>query len=170
MRAGPIAARSVVSAQMAMQHSTWPSAPSRSIAGTAKPPSDKIPDPVKSSTQDDASQIKGGHERLTDLIDQLGPDYAISMVEKFLVAIDESFVKLKPAVQQEDYAVSFQVIHDLTGMAGNVGLDKTYRFLREMEEVALRKSGPLESMYELVMDIYADEKEQVELFLETYEA
>ena len=102
--------------------------------GTAKPPSDKIPDPVKSSTQDDASQIKGGHERLTDLIDQLGPDYAISMVEKFLVAIDESFVKLKPAVQQEDYAVSFQVIHDLTGMAGNVGLDKTYRFLREMEE------------------------------------
>ena len=138
--------------------------------GTAKPPSDKIPDPVKPSIQDDASQIKGGHERLTDLIDQLGPDYAISMVEKFLVAIDESFVKLKPAVQQEDYAVSFQVIHDLTGMAGNVGLDKTYRFLREMEEVALRKSGPLESMYELVMDIYADEKEQVELFLETYEA
>lgn len=134
--------------------------------GKARPPGEKAFEAVKAK---DESGIKSGFERVTDLIDQLGPDYALSMVDKFLVAIDESLAKLKPAVKQEDYAVSFQIIHDLTGMAGNIGLDKTYRFLKEMEEVALRKTGPLDSMYDLVMDIYAEEKDQIELFIESYD-
>ncbi len=48
---------------------------------------------------------------------------------------DESFIKIKEALEEKEYELAFQIAHSLKGVLGNLALTPLYEIVYEMTEL-----------------------------------